>query len=263
MEKDYLKIKGRIFDIQKFSVHDGPGIRTIIFLKGCFFICKWCCNPESQEFEIQGMKVDGKLKCIGEDISVKEVLYQIERDRPYYRRSGGGVTLSGGECLFQPDFAYGILRACKEAGISTAIETTAAADFSVIEKLLPEIDYVLMDIKHMNPIKHKEYIGRDNSIVLENAKRISEYGANLTIRVPVIPGFNDSEKEILDIVNFVNTLKSVKNIHLLPYHRLGRDKYSGLNRNYLLDLIEPPSAEKMERLLEVVNAAGLNGKIGG
>lgn len=263
MTNNYLKIKGRIFDIQKFSVHDGPGIRTIIFLKGCFFRCKWCCNPESQEFAIQEMKVDGKLNRIGEDISVEEVLHQIEKDRPYYRRSGGGVTLSGGECLFQPDFAYGILKGCKESGITTAIETTAASDFSVIEKILPEVDYVLMDIKHMDPIKHKQYIGSDNSKVLENARRISEYGANLIIRVPVIPGFNDSEKEILDIAKFTKSLKNVKDVHLLPYHRLGRDKYTGLNRSYLFDSIEPPTTTKMEKLLEVVNSIGLNGKIGG
>lgn len=263
MENDYLKTKGRIFDIQKFSVHDGPGIRTIIFLKGCFFRCRWCCNPESQEFSIQEMKVDGKLKCIGEDITVEEVIKQIEKDRPYYRRSGGGVTLSGGECLFQPDFAYGLLKGCKDVGITTAIETTAAADFSIIERLLPEIDYVLMDIKHMNPIKHKEYIGRDNSKVLENDGKISEYGSNLTIRVPVVPGFNDSERDILDIAKFSKTLNNVKELHLLPYHRLGRDKYTGLDRNYLLDDIEPPTPEKMEELLEIVNNVGLNGKIGG
>ena len=168
IENDYLNIKGRIFDIQKFSVHDGPGIRTIIFLKGCFFRCRWCCNPESQNFEIEKMKVNGKIKSIGEDITVKEVLSEIEKDRAYYRRSGGGVTLSGGECLFQPDFAYGILKGCKELGINTAIETTACTNFSVIERILPEVDYVLMDIKHINPIKHKEYIGSDNSLVLEN-----------------------------------------------------------------------------------------------
>lgn len=263
IENDYLNVKGRIFDIQKFSVHDGPGIRTIIFLKGCFFRCRWCCNPESQNFEIEKMKVNGKIKRIGEDITVKEVLSEIEKDRAYYRRSGGGVTLSGGECLFQPDFAYGILKGCKELGINTAIETTACTNFSVIEKILPEVDYVLMDIKHINPIKHKEYIGSDNSLVLENAKKISNFGSNLTIRVPVIPGFNDTEKEILDIAKFTKNLKDVKEIHLLPYHRLGRDKYTGLNRDYLLDSIEPPSEEKMKKLQQVVNNIGISGKIGG
>lgn len=263
MEIDYLKTKGRIFDIQKFSVHDGPGIRTIVFLKGCFFRCRWCCNPESQEFGIQEMMVDGKAKQIGRDVTAEEVLEQIRKDRPYYRRSGGGVTLSGGECLFQPDFAYALLRGCREEGITTAIETTGAADFSVIEKLLPEIDYILMDIKHMNPIKHKEYIGQDNVKVLENAKRISDYGANVTIRVPVIPGFNDSEKEIFEIAKFAKSLKNVKRMHLLPYHRLGRDKYTGLTRDYLLDNILPPTMDKMQQLLKVVIELGLDGQIGG
>lgn len=263
MEKDYLKTKGRIFDIQKFSVHDGPGIRTIIFLKGCLFRCRWCCNPESQELEIQEMTVDGKAKQIGNDVTVAEILEQVEKDRPYYRRSGGGVTLSGGECLCQPDFAYALLRSCKEAGITTAIETTGAADFSVIERLLPEIDNILMDIKHMDPIKHKEYIGRDNAKVLENARKISDFGANLTIRVPVIPGFNDSEKEIFEIAKFTKSLNNVKRIHLLPYHRLGRDKYTGLNRDYLLDNILPPKIDKMQRLLKIVTELGLDGQIGG
>jgi len=263
MEKDYLKTKGRIFDIQKFSVHDGPGIRTIVFLKGCFFRCRWCCNPESQKFEIQEMVVDGKVKQIGRDVTVAEVLEQVEKDRPYYRRSGGGLTLSGGECLCQPDFAYALLRGCKELGITTAIETTAGAEFSVIEKLLPEIDYILMDIKHMNPIKHKEYIGHDNALVLENAKKISDFGANLTIRVPVIPGFNDSEEEIFEIAKFAKSLKNVKRMHILPYHRLGRDKYTGLNRDYLLDNILPPTMDKMQKLLKVVTDLGLDGQIGG
>ena len=120
-----------------------------------------------------------------------------------------------------------------------------------------------MDIKHINPIKHKEYIGSDNSLVLENAKKISNFGSNLTIRVPVIPGFNDTEKEILDIAKFTKNLKGVKEIHLLPYHRLGRDKYTGLNRDYLLDSIEPPSEEKMKKLQQVVNNIGISGKIGG
>lgn len=263
MEKDYLKTKGRIFDIQKFSVHDGPGIRTIVFLKGCFFRCKWCCNPESQEFAIQEMVVDGKIKRIGRDVTVEEVLIEIEKDRPYYRRSGGGITLSGGECLFQPDFAYGLLKGCQELGITTAIETAAGTEFSVIERVLPEIDYVLMDIKHMDPVKHKEYIGRDNIKVLENAKKISESGANLTIRVPVIPGFNDSEKEISDIARFAKSLKNVKHMHILPYHRLGTDKYTGLNRQYLLGDIEPPTMDKMQELLKIVTEIGLEGQIGG
>ena len=121
---DYLNVSGRIFDIQKFSVHDGPGIRTIVFLKGCALRCKWCCNPESQKHEIQTMIQDGKEKIIGEDVTVAEVLDVVKQDIPYYRRSGGGMTLSGGEMLCQSDFSYALLRSAKESYINTAVETT-------------------------------------------------------------------------------------------------------------------------------------------
>ena len=124
---DYLNTKGRIFDIQRYSIHDGPGIRTIVFLKGCVLRCRWCCNPESQNYEIETMMVHGKQKTIGQDITVKEVMETVEKDRPYYKRSGGGLTLSGGESLCQPEFASALLRAAKESGINTAMESMGCA----------------------------------------------------------------------------------------------------------------------------------------
>jgi len=129
---DYLNTKGRIFDIQRFSVHDGPGIRTIFFLKGCFLRCRWCCNPESQSGEIEQMTVTGKTKTVGRDVTVSELLEIAEKDRIYYNRSGGGVTLSGGECLYQSAFPTALLRGCKEKVINTAIESTGFTDFSKI-----------------------------------------------------------------------------------------------------------------------------------
>ena len=129
---DYKKTKGRIFDIQRFSIHDGNGIRTIVFLKGCVLRCRWCCNPESQEYDIQTMMVQGKPKIIGQDITVEEVMETVEKDRPYYRRSGGGLTLSGGESLCQPEFARDLLRAAKEVGINTAMESMGYASYDVI-----------------------------------------------------------------------------------------------------------------------------------
>lgn len=263
MNNDYLNTTGRIFDIQRFSVHDGPGVRTIIFLKGCFLRCKWCCNPESQKREIETMLVDGKEKVMGRDVTVAELMTDIEKDRIYYRRSGGGVTLSGGESLAQPDFAAAILRACKERGINTALESTACAGYDKIQKLLPYLDVYLMDIKHINSQKHKEFTTQPNELILENAKRLAADAKKLIIRVPVIPTFNDTEQEIRDIAEFTKSLKTVKELHLLPYHRLGEDKYKGLGRTYEMHGIDLIPAEHIQRLKKVVEETGLTCMIGG
>ena len=257
------EIKGRIFNIQRFSIHDGPGIRTIVFFKGCFMRCAWCCNPESQNKEIETLVEKGKEKIVGRDVTVSDVMPEILADLPYYRRSEGGVTLSGGEVLCQADFAKELLKACKEAGLHTAIESAASAPFSEIEKLLPYLDLYLMDIKHMDSHKHKEYTGVGNERILENAKKIAESGVELIIRTPVVPTFNDSVEEIKAISNFAKSLPNVREHHLLPYHRLGTDKYFGLGRNYSLKEIEPPTREKMEYLLSVAEESGLKCKIGG
>ena len=264
MDHSYLEETGRIFDVQRFSVHDGPGIRTIIFLKGCPLRCKWCCNPESQQYEIQKMVVNGVPKTMGRDVTVQEVLNEVRKDLTYYWRSGGGVTLSGGECLFQSDFAAAILRACKEQCINTAIETTGFAPFSNIQKLLPWLDVVLMDIKHVDDEKHKAFTGQSNRLILENAKKIAESGANLVIRVPVVPEFNHTPREIYQIAKFAEQLPGVKRIHLLPYHRLGEDKYAGLGRKYELSDIDPQNNEALEELLNTVrNNTTLECQIGG
>ena len=250
---DYLQTRGRIFDIQRYSIHDGHGIRTIVFLKGCVLRCRWCCNPESQEYKIQTMMVQGKPKTIGRDVTVEEVMQEVEKDRAYYRRSGGGLTLSGGESLCQPEFARDLLRAAKEAGITTAMESMACAKWEVIESILPYLDQYLMDIKHINPEKHKEFTGRSNELMLENARKVAASGmTELSIRVPVIPTFNDTPEEIRDIAWFADKLPGVKRIHLLPYHRLGQDKYEGLGREYLMKDILPPTNEHMEMLKRVV-----------
>lgn len=261
--QDYLNTIGRIFDIQKFSVHDGPGIRTIVFLKGCVLRCKWCCNPESQNYEIEQMTTAGKTKTVGRDVTVKEVMEEVLKDRVYFRRTGGGLTLSGGESLCQPDFAVALLRAAKEKGLSTAIESTAAAPIETIRKLLPYLDHYLMDIKHTNPEKHKEFTGRDNRLMLENARHLAKEARHLVIRVPVIPTFNDTVEEISAIAAYVSEIMPGGEIHLLPYHRLGSDKYKGLGREYKMEHISPPTDEHMEKLLETVKKFGLQGQIGG
>ncbi|MFR4350606.1 MAG: glycyl-radical enzyme activating protein [Roseburia sp.] len=250
-----LKTRGRIFDIQRYSIHDGRGIRTIVFLKGCVLRCRWCCNPESQEYRIETMLVEGKEKIIGRDVAVEEVMEVVERDRPYYRRSGGGLTLSGGESLCQPEFTEALLLASKSAGIGTAMESMGCAPYEVIEKILPYLDTYLLDIKHMNPGKHREFTGRTNELMLENARRIAQSGqTELVIRVPVIPTFNDTPDEIAGIAQFANRLPGVGRIHLLPYHRLGQDKYEGLKREYRMRDILPPERAHMEMLKKTVES---------
>lgn len=259
---EYLNTKGRIFDIQRFSVHDGPGIRTIVFLKGCYLRCRWCCNPEGQEYKIQELTMNGKTKTVGQDITVDEVLDIVEKDRGYYERSGGGLTLSGGECLAQFEFARDLLRGAKERGLTTAIESTAFCDYEKIEQLVPYLDTFLMDIKHMNSEKHKAFTGQNNEKILANAARIARDFKKLIIRTPVIPTFNDTVDEIRQIAHYAKSI-GVNEMHILPYHRLGRDKYLGLGRTYSLEDIEPPSKELMNQLLEVVKQEGLKGQIGG
>ncbi len=256
------ELKGRIFNIQRFSIHDGPGIRTIVFFKGCPMRCAWCCNPESQEFEIQTMIENGKKKTVGRDVTVEEIMPEILSDMPYYRRSGGGVTLSGGEILLQADFAAELLRECKNHGLNTAVESAASTAYKNIEKILPYLDLYLMDIKHMNSEKHKEYIGKDNALILENATRVAKSGVKLIIRTPVVPGFNDTPEEISAIARFAREI-GASDHHLLPYHRLGSDKYAGLSRSYSLSEILPPPPEKMEYLRSVAEERGIKAQVGG
>ncbi len=258
-------VTGRIFDIQRYSIHDGHGIRTLVFLKGCALRCRWCCNPESQEYEIQTMTMNGETKTVGYDVTVGEVMETVERDRQYYRRSDGGLTLSGGESLLQPKFTGALLAEAHNRGIHTAMESMGYADWDVIRGILPHLDLYLMDIKHMNPEKHREFTGKSNERMLENARRIAASGmTQLVIRVPVVPTFNATPQEIGAIARFADKLPGVEEIHLLPYHRLGEDKYAALGREYGMKGILPPENDEMEMLKKTVeNVSRLRCQIGG
>ena len=256
-------IKGRIFNIQRFSIHDGPGIRTIVFFKGCRMRCAWCCNPESQSREIETIIEKDKEKIVGQDVTVWDIMPELLADKAYYRRSEGGITLSGGEVLCQADFAGELLKACKAEGLHTAIESAASLPFSEIEKLLPYLDLYLMDIKHTNSEKHKQFTTQPNELILENAKKLAVDAKKLIIRVPVIPTFNDTEEEIRGIAEFTKSLGTVEELHLLPYHRLGEDKYKGLGRTYELHGIDLIPDEKIQKFKKVVEETGLNCHIGG
>lgn len=261
--QEIYEAKGIVSEIQRFSVHDGPGIRTLVFLKGCPLRCKWCCNPENLTREPQFMVVQGKPKLIGKEMTVEEVMREIRKDMIYYRRSQGGLTISGGEVLMQPRFAASLMQACKTEGISTAIETTAFAEYRVIEQILPWLDVALCDIKHVDEEKHIKFTGQSNRRILENIRKIGLSSTELLIRVPVIPGFNNTGKEIAMISTYAASLPGVKRLHLLPYHRLGEAKYEGLGQEYELRGIEPMNSGEMEILLGVAKKSGLECQIGG
>lgn len=297
---------GRVFNIQRFSVNDGPGVRTIVFLKGCPLSCHWCSNPESQheyselmfnevnctscgkcaklckenaidfgsKYRIDREKCINCGECIedcyrgalvmsGEDMTVDEVINEVKKDETQFRHSNGGITLSGGEPLMQPEFALEVLKMSKSKGWNTTIETTGFTSKEVIDKVIPWVDLVLLDIKSMDSDKHLEYVGQRNEIILENAKRISDLGVNMIIRVPVIPGFNGDLKSIKKIAEFAKELKRVKEMHILPYHRLGVNKYSCIGREYKMGKdIKTPDDEFIEELKQIVEKVGVKCNIG-
>ena len=243
-------MNGTIFDIQRFSVHDGPGIRTTVFMKGCPLRCRWCHNPEglSPVPQLQYMEQEcihcglcgsrssledakkcptGALKICGQTISTDALLEEVLRDEAFYGEEGG-VTFSGGECMLQADFVAEMLRLLKARGISTAIDTSGGTDWRSFEKTLGYCDWYLYDVKLFDPKLHKRYTGADNRQILENVKKLSEADQNLWIRVPVIPDVNDTEEEMTAIADFIAPLRNIQQVRLMPYHTLGKSKYQTL-----------------------------------
>ncbi len=229
--------RGLIFDIRRYSVHDGPGIRTTVFLKGCPLNCVWCHNPEGINPEPQPMRVSHKLDgketichiTVGNWLTVAEVYNEIEKDLVFYEESGGGVTFSGGEPLMQPEFLIEMLEMCRKSGIHTAVDTSGHADPEIFSKVVKHTDLLLFDIKTTDSRAHLEYTGLGNELILQNLNSLVEYDTDLIIRIPVIPGFNSQIDQIVAIRNILTKLKhQIKRIDLLPYHRLGRQKYEAL-----------------------------------
>ena len=253
--------KAMIFDIQRNSFVDGPGIRTTVFFKGCNLRCKWCHNPESQSFEKQMMfykdKCTGCGKCrevcpnhlqscdfcgkcelycpaearkiCGREYTSDEVLAEVIKDKAFYDNSGGGVTFSGGECMLQLDFLREILEKCKSAGIHTAVDTAGNVPWESFEKILPFTDLFLYDIKAFGAELHRKGTGVSNELILENLKNLSGR-ADIIVRIPVIGGYNDNDEEIRQIADFLKQIKIIK-AELLPYHAMGEHKYTALGRN--------------------------------
>jgi pyruvate formate lyase activating enzyme len=303
-------MEGLIFDIRPFSLHDGPGLRTTVFFKGCPLNCWWCCNPESQAGRPEltwlrerclgcdrcqtvcpedalrtsgdGVKVVDYNRCnlcgccsaecpgealtlIGRRVTVEEVLAEAVRDALYFEASGGGLTLSGGEPLAQPDFAAELLRRYKheEKGRHTAVETCGFAEWPVFEKLAEDVDLFLYDLKHMDPLEHQRLTGVDNRLILENVRRLAEAGRALVIRLPLITGINDSAQNLEATADFVRALPGVSRIDLLPYHRLGESKYRRLGKAYALGGEPSLGSGQAAQALSVLKAKGLDVTIGG
>lgn len=297
--------QGIIFDIKHFAVHDGPGIRTTVFFKGCPLSCAWCHNPEGMRRQPELVRyegrcitceacvaacpnvahenVDGKMvyhrercelcgECVeacysnalvifGRTVSVAEVLAEVRQDADFYRSSGGGVTLSGGEPLAQARFAVELLRQCKAEGLATALDTCGAVPWPVLESALPYTDLVLYDLKLMDAEQHARYTGLSNTLILENLRRLDQRGLPIEIRLPLIPGINDGAN--LEATRaFLASLAHPVHIRLLPYHRMAGSKYDRLGRENRMPLVEAPTPGQMQAAAAQLQGCGCTIEIG-
>lgn len=252
-----------VTNIQKYSVHDGEGIRTTIFFKGCPLRCMWCHNPETQSFENE-FWVDGEA--VAAERSVEELVKEVLKDRIFYDESGGGVTLSGGEVLSQDiDFVSELIERLDKEGISIYIDTCGAVPYENIVRVKDKVSAFLYDIKLMDSKLHRKYTGAGNEEILENLKRLSRDGAGIFIRVPIIPGLSGTEENISRMAGFLaDSNINVRGINLLPYHDTGSGKYQRLGRSYEGTGFAAPGINEMKKYIELLKTAGFkNVKTGG
>lgn len=298
---------GIIFDVKKFSIHDGPGIRTTVFFKGCPLSCWWCHNPEGQATELELMfrpnrclrceaclsvcaqgaiSMDGDLpvtdseKCtlcgacvevcysearetVGREVTVAQVMREIERDVAFYDESGGGVTFSGGEPLLQHDFLLALLQACREKEIHTAVDTCGHSPWETLDSIREYVDLFLYDLKVMDDGKHRKFTGASNNLALNNLQALSKEGHSVVIRVPLIPGINDDDENIRETGAFAAGLGSLQRVDLLPYHPTAIEKYTRLDRRYELPQIPSPTDRQMTSVAQTLRRFGLQVQIRG
>ena len=292
--------KGLVFNIQRFSIHDGPGIGTTIFLKGCPLACIWCSNPESQKpypeiitldrtcllcgkcaevcqqkaisLEKSRRKIEwdlcnqclecakvcpsGAIRTVGNYLDADEVVAELIKDEIFYRNSGGGITVSGGEPLLQWKFVYDLLKKCKTIDLHTTMETCGYASWDKLDAILEYTDLVLYDIKLMDSTKHKALTGVANELIIENAVKVAQKKPTW-LRFPIIPGYNDSDSSIKQVIKFA-AAAPFKKVSLLPYHSMGEQKYERLGRNYTLQGVSPPSDDEMKQIAQIFEYHGLN-----
>jgi pyruvate formate lyase activating enzyme len=241
---------GIIFDIKRFALHDGPGIRTTVFFKGCPMKCPWCHNPESQKKCPERVANNGKKEIIGVKRSVDEIIAEIEKEVVFYDESQGGVTFSGGEPLVQPRFLRALLKECRKRDIHTTLDTTGYVSLKTFKSIIDKVDMFLYDLKIMNDQKHIEYTGVSNRPVIENLKILSKKGKKVIIRFPVIPGITDTEENIKAVGKFVSSLNNIEKIDLLPYHRIAEGKYLQLKKDNKMKEMKvlPHSADQMDKI---------------
>ena len=282
---DFLE-EAVVFNIMHYSVHDGPGIRTTVFLKGCPLTCKWCHNPESLDPKPQhifnsekcincgrcagfaGGKANsdncptGARETIGYAITSAGLMEELKKDLLFYEQSGGGVTFSGGEPFYQTNFLLEALSLCREEYINTAIDTSGYCDTGVMLKAAELTNYFLYDLKFIDPAKHREYCGVTNDLILKNLECLSKTKTKILLRIPLIPGINDDMNEMNGIFEFIKNMKNIEMVHILPYHNIQTGKYKKIGKEYMLPYIsneESPNINAINNLF----AAKFRTKIGG
>ena len=260
--------QGTVFDIKKFAIHDGPGIRTTVFLKGCPLDCWWCHNPEGRRLDPESMAAgpseaipDATVQ-VGTLVSAAQVITEIEKDILFYDESGGGVTFSGGEPLLQPHFLEALLTACRRQGIHTALDTTGYAAPDVLAQLSPLVDLFLYDLKIMDEVRHQTYTGVSNVGILANLRYLVQAGRRVAIRFPVIPQINDTSDNLEQMGAFLMGL-GLKQLDLLPYHHIHRHKYHRLGHPDRLSGLQPPGEEAIDRVKAYFETGGFTVRVGG
>ena len=262
-----MKDRGIIFNINKYAVNDGPGIRTTVFLKGCPLNCLWCHNPESRDSAIEKSSSDNLKKIlnlplsdtkniIGLVVTVDEVMQEILKDSVFYEESGGGVTFSGGEPMMQPEFLHTLLSKCKDKGFHTAVDTSGYASTESFKKIAEVTDSFLFDLKIIDNKLHIKYTGVPNRLIHKNLFTLDELEKDLRIRIPLIPGITDTEKNLEDIIEFISPLNNVANIDLLPFNELIDGKYRRLEKNLELENLKTQPNDFLDQVLQKFKETG-------
>jgi pyruvate formate lyase activating enzyme len=265
---------GIIFDVKRFAVHDGPGIRTTVFFKGCPLDCQWCHNPESRRYRPEVLPMNGYHRCarwlrpdepgvVGKEVTADRCLSEIEKDVIFYDQSGGGVTFSGGEPLMQPAFLGALLSGCRSRNIQTAIDTSGHAAWSDIEPLLPDVDLFLYDLKIVDDEQHRLRTGVSNDQIIDNLRRLHDARARVIIRIPLIPGITDTTTNLTDIRSLVDSMDGLTEVHLLPYNTIARDKYRRFGKADPVGALEKQSPEALQEIQTLFATHDLDVKIGG